>query len=96
MSYVLPALLITAGWLLIQNLAYATPLERSTCLRSWNDQDRFKRLGAPDLIAKSPDTIMKNLQAEQLKLIRAYIANTENLKFRCPQFTPPPRLNPKR
>ena len=76
--------------------AVSAPLKMTECLRNWNDREAVRGKGVEKMMAEGPMVALSSMSKPQLQLIRDYLTLTENLKFRCPKFTPPPRPNPRR
>ena len=74
----------------------SAPLKLTECLRNWNDREEARGKGVEKLMAEGPMAALSSMSKPQLQLIRDYLTLTENLKFRCPRFTPTPRPNPRR
>lgn len=76
--------------------AKAVPAALTQCLKSWHSLQQDGMVKTQALMAKGADTSGEQYSKEQLNQIRDHLALNETLKFRCPTFTPPPGLNPKR
>ena len=74
--------------------ALTAPLKLTECLRDWNDREEARGKGVEKLMSDGPMAALSNMTKPQLELIRNYLTLSENLKFRCPGFTPTPRPNP--
>lgn len=90
------ALIMLATATLSSKAASAAPAELSQCLQSWNKLQKPEMIKIETLMAQDKDNSGKKYSKAQLKLVRAHLKQNETLKFRCPTFTPPPGLNPKR
>lgn len=75
-------------------VAQLEPYSTSECFAFWQLLEKLRRDGVDAIVAAGPKTPEGGLPEAQMERVTLYLDLEEKLRFRCPDFAPPPDRAP--
>lgn len=76
--------------------AQLNPYETAECFAFWKLKEKLDRDGVGEIVAAGPKGPDGGLPEARMERVTLYLDLEEKLRFRCPDFAPPPDRSPER